>query len=119
MAATVEESTPPDMATAMVLEGGIWRLAFGIWQLALSPQHSGDAPGIVLISGDCLDLREAKCQLLIANCCSIVNRRQVPEASYGFRHEVESELNVVGTVLLSQAETQTGAGYFRRQSHGR
>src|SRR5581483_9396788 len=32
MAATVDESTPPDMATAMVL--------FGIWQSAVSSQHS-------------------------------------------------------------------------------
>jgi hypothetical protein len=31
MAATVELSTPPDMATAMVVEG-IWQLTIGSWQ---------------------------------------------------------------------------------------
>jgi len=53
-------------------------------------------------------------QVLIANRCSIVNRGQLAEAGYGLGNEVQGELNIVGCVLLAEAEAEAGAGYFWR-----
>jgi hypothetical protein len=101
MAATVEESTPPDMATAMVFGSGIGHQASGF---------------------------RSSCQLsarnlfwrtkLRADGCSIVNRGELAEAGYGLRDEGEDEFNVIGRVLFSQAEAEAGAGYLWRQAHG-
>ena len=80
MAATVEESTPPDMATAMVLEGSI-----GKWDLALSNWH----------------LAKSKEVQLIANGCLIVNRGEFSQAGYGLGKNVESEVDLFRLILLA------------------
>src|SRR5437016_9866884 len=90
MAATVEESTPPDMATAMVLEGGIQHSA-------LSTQHSAF---------------KSKTQLT-ADRCLIVNRGQFSQAGYGLGDKIESEIDFFRRILLSQAETNAGARTIR------
>src|SRR5712671_5102276 len=103
MAATVEESTPPDMATAMVvgddilsssvlLAFGFWLLAFGSWLLA-------------------------KSQKLRAKSLFLVNRRQFPQPSYRLGHESQSKVDVLVVILLAQAEADTGARSIRTQPH--
>src|SRR5579863_3746261 len=56
--------------------------------------------------------------MLIANCCPIVNRRQLPQAGNSLWKQAQSELNVLGGVLLAQAETEAGPRPVRTQSHG-
>src|SRR6266550_7479726 len=92
MAATVEESTPPDMATAMVLVGSIQHSA-----VSTQPQIQGAQ--------------------LIANRRLIVNRGEFSQAGYRLRYEVESEVDFVRRVLLAQAEADAGARAIGAQAH--
>src|SRR5271169_950381 len=72
MAATVEESTPPDMATAMVLVWDI-KAAFSSWLLAL-----------------------AKSQWLTANSfLFIVYGRELSQSGHGLRNQAQGKLDVL------------------------
>src|SRR5215813_2690306 len=84
MAATVEESTPPDMATAMVS----W---FGI-------QHSGS--------------------LRMDRGAFIVQRRELSQSGDRRGYKLNREVHLFSGVLLSDAESNAGAGAVRAQPHG-
>src|SRR5712671_859261 len=87
MAATVEESTPPDMATAMVVGDGILSssvlLALGFWLLAFSSWLL--AVGFWLLAFGSWLL--AKSQKLRVKSFFLVNRRQFPQPGYCLGHE--------------------------------
>src|SRR5271163_1996413 len=82
MAATAEESTPPDIATAMVGS------ALSTWQLAFSFD----------------ECRSAKCQLLTANGGFGPHRRKFSQTGYRLRNQVQCEVYILGSILLAQAQ---------------
>src|SRR5215471_15491332 len=93
IAATVEESTPPDMATAMV--------EFRIDESVVShrQQHPWEPPSAN------------------AGACRLPQRRQLPQMSQRFGHERKREIHILSGVLLSQAEADAGARSLRTQAH--
>src|SRR5512133_2434084 len=88
IAATVEESTPPDIATAMV-------------------------EGIIVTQSGW-----AECQDLLADRCLIVNRRQLAQPGHRLNHESKSKLDVFRCVLLAKTEANTAASVVGAESHG-
>src|SRR5215469_9033661 len=93
MAATVEESTPPDMATATV------------WSL---------------VSKNCASIRfsySPRESLCSRTDSSLVHRAQFAQASDDFGNPLEREVNIIRRVLLAEAEAKACPGAIRRESH--
>src|SRR5579864_1201808 len=102
-AATVEESTPPDMATAMVF----------VFDAIPDSKFSA-------ISNWHLALRQtgfAKCQVLRANSLLSVRRRQLPEPGNRFRYQGKCKVDLFRRSLLAQAEAETGARLVGPKAH--
>jgi hypothetical protein len=65
-----------------------------------------------------IDMRTAaKCQVLIADCFFIVNRRELAQTGNGCGNQAEGKVHFFFRILLAQAEAQAGAGAVRRESH--
>src|SRR5262249_1315349 len=102
MAATVDESTPPDMATGMVCAGTEWLLAISSWRLALAvlthPVMLSQAKHACTFSPlNNLDPfpPDKPAYSLRADRFSIVNGGQLTQAGDGLRDEAERESHFI------------------------
>src|ERR1700730_18274854 len=89
IAATVEESTPPDMATAMVRASDI---------------------GSDMLSDMVSDM-------LRTDRLFSISRRQLPQPRHGLRQQRQSQINILLSVLPCQAQTDAAPRTLRAQSH--
>src|SRR5712692_3085815 len=137
MAATAEESTPPDMATAMVSECSIQQLALSNWNSfsKLLSHRKFAAPIPVVILSEAKDLlsralpekqvlrfaqddNPSSCRAFTGNDTSTrPHRRQLSQTRYRLWNQAQCEVYILRRILFPETETNAALRAVSAQPH--